>query len=205
MKNNNTWVIASGNRGKIAEFQRIFSESEIHIIPQSELEVVEAEETGLSFIENAILKARNASAQTRLPALADDSGLEVASLLGRPGIFSARYSRPEVGDACSDQTNNKKLLKELRDKENRDARFICALAFVRHADDPTPVVATGSWPGHILTAPRGVDGFGYDPLFFCHQEQCTAAELAPDVKNRVSHRGKAMVRLVDCMKEENII
>ncbi len=194
------WVIASGNQGKLKEFRRLFSTLDIELIPQSDLNVVEAEETGLSFIENAILKARNAASQTGMPAIADDSGLEVRALNGEPGIYSARYSRDVAGDQLSDESNNRKLLAKLEDVSDRRARFVCALAKVNHASDPTPLVCVEYWEGEILSAPAGVQGFGYDPLFFVPQRGCSAAELAPEDKARISHRGQAMksfVKLID--------
>lgn len=200
-----TWVIASGNRGKIREFQSLFSDSGIVIIAQSELEVVEAEETGLSFIENAIIKARNASAQTKLPAIADDSGLEVSALYGEPGIYSARYAADSTGAETSDQRNNEKLLSALEGVQSRGARFVCSLAFVRHAHDPTPVVSVGYWQGKILAEPRGEKGFGYDPLFYLDDQECTAAELEPKQKAKISHRGQAMSKLFKNLQDEKII
>lgn len=196
----NRWVIATGNKGKLKEFRRLFADTGIEILAQTELGVTEAEENGLSFIENSILKARNASGQTGLPAIADDSGLEVAALNGEPGIYSARYSSDIAGDACNDATNNKKLLDRLQGVDDRSARFVCALSFVRHVKDPTPIVAVAYWKGRILQEPRGTAGFGYDPLFYIESHACTSAELAPDVKNRISHRGQALsefIRMLD--------
>jgi len=186
------WVLASGNQGKIKEFQKLFDLLSIKIIPQSEFQVQEIEETGLSFVENAILKARNAAKQTNLPAIADDSGLEVSALKGEPGIYSARYSAPEYGAEASDSTNNQKLLSRMTGVSDRSARFVCALALVKHADDPTPVVSVAYWQGEILEAPSGNAGFGYDPLFYLPDRQCSAAELAAEEKAKMSHRGQAL-------------
>jgi len=197
-------VLASGNGGKLREFSAMFSrhfnDEPIEIIPQNQLNVREAEETGLSFVENAILKARNASRQTGLPALADDSGIEVDALNGAPGIYSARYAQrcgyqgAEQGDAA----NNAMLLQALTGvaSEQRSARFQCVLVYLRHADDPTPQVFQGSWEGHIVLQPDGNEGFGYDPLFYVDSEQCTAAALTKEQKNRISHRGVAMKKLM---------
>jgi len=197
-------VLASGNGGKLREFSAMFSrhfnDQPIEIIPQNQLNVREAEETGLSFVENAILKARNASRQTGLPALADDSGIEVDALNGAPGIYSARYAQrcgyqgAEQGDAA----NNAMLLQALTGvaSEQRSARFQCVLVYLRHADDPTPQVFQGSWEGHIVLQPDGNEGFGYDPLFYVDSEQCTAAALTKEQKNRISHRGVAMKKLM---------
>ena len=190
-------VIASGNAGKQREFQALFAshfaDRQIEIVPQTQLDVVEAEETGLSFVENAILKARNAAAQTGLPALADDSGIEVDALQGQPGIYSARYAGAGAGDAA----NNARLLEALRDVPDaeRTARFQCVLVYMRHANDPTPQIFQGSWEGRILFEARGEQGFGYDPLFLVPDEQCSAAELSRERKNSISHRGQAMQKL----------
>ena len=188
----NLWVIATGNQGKLKEFRRLFADTGIEILAQADLGVKEAEETGLSFIENSILKARNASEQTGLAAIADDSGLEVSALEGEPGIYSARYSCDIEGEAYNDDTNNKKLLDRLEGVSDRRARFVCALSFVKHAKDPTPIVAVGYWEGRILEAPSGSEGFGYDPLFYVESEGCTSAELSPETKNAISHRGQAL-------------
>ena len=198
---NQRWILASGNKGKLKEFERLLEAFSVDVAPQSIFSIVEAEETGLSFIENAILKARNAAAQTGLAALADDSGLEVTALNGAPGIYSARYSKDIAGDNYNDSSNNKKLLKSLKDSSQRAARFVCALVFMRHELDPTPIVCVAYWQGKILDAPSGEDGFGYDPLFFIESEACTAAELDPLRKNEISHRGQAMKLL----KEQLII
>jgi len=199
------WVIASGNKGKLKEFARIFAGFSIKAIPQSDFNVVEAEETGLSFIENAIIKARNAAQHTKLPALADDSGLEVAALKGEPGIYSARYSKDVAGDNYSDASNNQKLLAKLEGVEHRAARFVCSLAFVRHEHDPVPIVCVAYWDGRILDKPSGDAGFGYDPLFYVDEEACSAAQLDPQRKNSISHRGQAMKLLKEQLVVQGVI
>ncbi len=187
-------VLASGNKGKLREFQELLQGGGFDVIPQSDFFSENAEETGLTFVENAIIKARYASAKTGLPALADDSGIEVDALKGRPGIYSARYA----GEGANDEKNNRKLLDELTGiaAAQRTARYHAVLAFMRHAEDPTPVLCHGIWEGRILTEPRGEGGFGYDPLFFVPSHQCSAAQLAKEEKNRISHRGKAMQELL---------
>lgn len=197
-------VLASGNAGKLREFSALFSEhfsdQQIELIPQNQLNVEEVEETGLSFVENAILKARNAARQTGLPALADDSGIEVDALQGAPGIYSARYAERSgyQGEESGDSANNAMLLKALKDipETGRSARFQCVLVYMRHADDPTPQVFQGAWEGRIVRNPEGQQGFGYDPLFFVESEGCTAAELSKERKNQLSHRGQAIKQLL---------
>lgn len=186
-------VLASGNQGKLNELQNALSEFNIELIPQNQLNIEGAEETGLTFVENAILKARHASQLSGLPALADDSGLEVDYLGGAPGIYSARYA----GDNASDAANNEKLLSALQDVpvQRRRARFHCYLVYVRHWQDPTPVICQGVWQGQILTTPQGEAGFGYDPLFFDPERQVCPALISKEEKNKISHRGKA-VRLL---------
>ena len=186
-------VLATANPGKLRELQAVLAGLDFEIVPQSAFGVPEAEETGLTFIENALLKARNAALYTGLPALADDSGLAVDALGGVPGIYSARYA----GAGAGDRANIGKLLAELEGvpAERRTARFVCVLALLHHPADPTPLICQGSWEGTILTEPRGEGGFGYDPIFFVPGEQRTAAELEPAVKNQVSHRGQALVLL----------
>lgn len=185
-------ILASGNTGKLAELRELLGEGfDLHA--QSEFGVTDAEETGLSFIENAILKARHAARVTGLPALGDDSGLCVDALHGAPGLYSARYA----GRHGDSEANIDKLLRELdgvADTERR-ARFVCVLALVRHADDPMPLVAEGVWEGRILPARSGNGGFGYGPVFFSPAHGCSAAELPTEVKNRDSHRGLALAQL----------
>lgn len=187
-------VLASGNAGKLKEFQQLLEPKGIDVITQSSLSIPEAEETGLSFVENAIIKARNACQYSGLPALADDSGLEVDVLAGKPGIYSARFA----GADAKDIDNNRKLLKELVEvaETDRTARFQCLLVFMRHAEDPTPQIFQGTWEGRILTTASGNNGFGYDPLFFVPEKNCSSAELPAGIKNRISHRGKAIAQLV---------
>ncbi len=183
-------VIASGNPGKLREFRNLLSGLGIEVFPQSDFNVKEAAETGLTFVENAIIKARNASEQTGLPALADDSGLEVDALNGAPGIYSARFAGP----GASDEQNNQKLLNEIHDApdEKRGACYRCVIVLLKHAQDPMPVICEGSWAGTLISNPRGDGGFGYDPLFWVTEKNCTAAELDPAEKNRISHRGLAI-------------
>lgn len=184
-------VLASGNAGKIREIQSILSNHPI--VAQSEFNVMEAEETGATFIENAIIKARNASLHCHLPAIADDSGLVVDALDGAPGVISARYA----GAGSSDLDNLNKLLTDLEGVpfEQRSARFICVIVFMQHARDPFPVIAQGVWEGRILTEPKGDNGFGYDPVFWVPELNCASAELSASVKNQLSHRGQALTRL----------
>lgn len=186
-------VLASSNRGKLAEFNALLADSRFEVIPQTELGVEDAEETGLTFVENALLKARHAARVTGLPALADDSGLCVPRLRGAPGLYSARYSGVH-GDSAA---NNARLLGELDGvpPEQRNAFFICVLALLWHADDPAPLIAEGRWHGRVLDRARGARGFGYDPLFLPHGQSASAAELEPEIKNRLSHRGQAMAKL----------
>ena len=184
-------VLASHNAGKLKELQAMLGAS-VQLRSVSEFSTVEPEETGLSFVENAILKARNAARLSGLPALADDSGLAVDFLGGAPGIYSARYAEG-LGDAA----NNAKLLQALQDVpvEQRGAQFVCVLALVRHAEDPLPILCEGLWPGRILTAASGAHGFGYDPLFWVPERSCSSAELGPVEKNQLSHRARAMALL----------
>lgn len=186
-------VLATGNQGKLAELRQLLEGTGIQVLPQSDFGVPDAEETGLSFIENAILKARHAAAHTGLPAIADDSGIEVDALDGAPGIYSARYA----GRHGDSRANNDKLLAALAGlpEGERGARFYCVMVFLRHAEDPTPIIAEGSWEGRILEAPRGEGGFGYDPLFFDPTLERSAAELDPTEKNRISHRARALAQL----------
>ena len=187
-------VFASSNKGKIKEVSEIFAKLGIKVRPQSEFNVPDIEETGLTFVENAILKARNCCEYTGLPALADDSGLEVDVLNGAPGIYSARYA----GTNSNSQANIDLLLEDLCDipEHKRTARFQCFIVLMRHAKDPVPILAQGSWEGLILPSQQGTQGFGYDPVFYVSSEQCTAAELSADTKNKLSHRGKALALLL---------
>jgi len=190
--NLSTIVLASNNAGKLREFRELLAPLGLEVIPQGELGVPEAEETGLSFVENAILKARNAARHTGLPAIADDSGLEVDYLGGEPGIHSARYA--EGGDAANIDT----LLANMAaaGAGQRAARFQCVLVYLAHATDPTPLICQGTWEGEILDRPHGKGGFGYDPVFLVPDHGRSAAELAPETKNRISHRARASRRLV---------
>jgi len=191
-------VIASGNAGKLRELQAMLQPLGWQIRSQNEWRIEEAEENGLSFIENALIKARHAAALCGLPALADDSGLVVEALGGAPGLRSARYA----GDVADDATNNRKLLEALRgfSAEKRAAHFYCAMAFVRNAHDPAPLISIGQWQGTIMQAPRGSGGFGYDPLFWLDQQQCSSAELPAEEKNRLSHRGLALAGMVEQLR-----
>jgi XTP/dITP diphosphohydrolase len=192
-------VLASGNPGKVREINQLLAELDLHVAPQSDYGVAEAEETGLTFIENAILKARNAASHTGLPALADDSGLEVDALNGAPGIYSARYA----GAGAGDRANLKKLLEALREvpEAKRTARFQCLMVYMRHSEDPVPLICQGTWEGRILFEPRGEGGFGYDPVFFVPTHNCSSAELEPQVKNALSHRGQALRQLLAALKQ----
>ena len=187
-------VLATGNPGKVRELQALLAALEVEILPQSAFTVPEIEETGLSFVENALLKARHAALHSGWPAIADDSGLVVDALYGAPGIYSARYA----GNGAGDQANVEKLLYELRTvpEAERSARFYCALVYLHHAKDPIPLICEGIWEGVITQTPRGAGGFGYDPVFFVPSEGKTAAELEPAVKNRLSHRGQALAALL---------
>ncbi len=196
------WVLASNNAGKLKEFSELLAPMSVSIKPQREFGVEDAIEDGLSFIENAIIKARHASKATGLPALADDSGLEVDALQGAPGIYSARYASMDGGEK-SDTANLEKVLAEMAGNPNRKARFHCVLAFVRHALDPTPIIIQGVWEGTLLDAPRGENGFGYDPIFWVEQHQCSSAELSKEQKNALSHRGQAVRAFVS--KMENLL
>ena len=194
-----TLVLASGNQKKLDEMRAILEPLALKVVPQSDFQVPEAEETGLTFVENAILKARNAAAHTGLPAIADDSGLEVDALNGAPGIYSARFS----GADASDSKNNALLIDMLGDLPDvpRTARYQAVLVLMRHPDDPTPLICQGTWEGEILLAPRGNGGFGYDPHFLIPELGVTAAEMDPAEKNRVSHRGRALKALMDALRE----
>ncbi len=191
-------VLATGNAGKVRELADLLRDFGLDVVAQTELGVESAEETGLTFIENAILKARHAAQITGLPAIADDSGLAVDALGGAPGIYSARYA----GVDASDQQNLQKLLATLEEvpDEQRKARFHCVLVYMRHAEDPTPLVCHGSWEGKITRETAGAGGFGYDPIFFVPGEGKTAAELTRDEKRAISHRGQALKLLLEAMK-----
>jgi XTP/dITP diphosphohydrolase len=193
-----TVVLASGNAGKLRELGRVLAPLEVQLHPQSEFDVPDVEENGLSFVENAIIKARAAAQHSGLPAIADDSGLEVDFLQGAPGIHSARYS----GEG--DEGNNRKLLAALADvpEELRGARFQCVLVYMRHGTDPTPLVCQASWEGRILLEARGENGFGYDPLFYVPDQQCSSAELSPELKNRISHRARASALLLEALRRQ---
>ena len=190
-------VLASGNRGKVREINQILAGLDFEVVPQTEFEVPEIEETGLSFVENAILKARNAAAHTGLPAIADDSGLEVDALKGAPGIYSARYA----GVGATDEDNLNELLKELHGvtEEKRAARFQCLMVYMEHELDPTPIICQGTWEGRITESAQGENGFGYDPVFYVPSHNCTSAQLGAEEKNRLSHRGQALQRLMQAL------
>ncbi len=184
-------VLASSNPGKIREIEALLPN--VSVLPQSQFVVTDAEETGLTFIENALIKARHAAQHCHFPVIADDSGLAVDALHGAPGIYSARYA----GVGASDQDNNAKLLFDLKDvpETKRTARFICVLVMLQHAEDPIPLIAQGIWEGRILIEAKGSNGFGYDPIFYVPEHDCSSAELPPDIKNAISHRGQALRQL----------
>jgi XTP/dITP diphosphohydrolase len=192
-------VLASGNLGKVGEINELLSGTGIVVEPQSNYDVPEAEETGLTFVENAILKARNAARHSGLPAIADDSGIEVDALKGAPGIYSARFA----GANASDEENLQKLLEEMKTVPDaqRTARFQCLMVYMEHADDPTPLICQGAWEGTILHEPRGENGFGYDPVFYVPERDCSSAELSAEEKNSLSHRGKALRCLVERLSQ----
>ena len=190
-------VLASNNAGKVREINQILVSQAIQVVPQREFDIPDADETGLTFVENAIIKARQAARLSGLPAIADDSGIEVDALKGAPGIYSARYAGP----GCSDQDNNRKLLEQLEGvpEAERSARFQCLMVFMRLAEDPTPIICQGTWEGVILTEPRGDNGFGYDPLFWVPDHDCSSAELSAEEKNRLSHRGQALRKMLEAL------
>ena len=191
-------VLATGNPGKVRELQQLLAESGYDIRPQSDYGTPDAIEDGLGFVENALIKARNASKHTGLPAIADDSGIAVDALNGAPGIYSARYA----GEGATDAQNLQLLLENVEsvpDGERR-ARFICLMVYVRHAEDPTPIICQGAWEGTLLRQPQGENGFGYDPIFYVPEKGCTSAELASEEKNALSHRGQALQCLVSQLK-----
>ena len=187
-------VLATGNAGKLKEIRHVFSGLDMDIVAQSEFNIPEAVEDGLSFVENAIIKARHAAAHSGLPALSDDSGIEVDALNGEPGIHSARYA----GD---DESNIQRLLRELAGvpEQKRTARFQCVMVYLRHANDPVPLIAQGAWEGKILETPQGAGGFGYDPVFFVSERGCSAAELTAEDKSLLSHRGKALRQMLELL------
>ena len=191
-------VLASNNKGKVREFGDMLSSLNMEVIPQATFNIEDADETGLTFVENAIVKARHASAIAGLPAIADDSGLEVDALKGAPGIYSARYS----GEGATDEKNLLKLLEALKDvaEEKRTARFQCVLVYMRHAEDPTPLICQGTWEGIISTEAHGENGFGYDPIFYVPTHNCSSAQLSADVKNTLSHRAQALNKLLNTLK-----
>lgn len=198
-------VLASNNQGKLSEFQALFDNTHLNIqlIPQGKLGIADADETGLSFVENAIIKARHASKLSGLPAIADDSGLCVPVLGNAPGIYSARFA----GSHGDDRANNDKLLQELKNFRGTIpiiGQFICVLALVRHKDDPLPIIAQGHWTGEILDTPQGDNGFGYDPLFYLPSLAKTSAELDKATKNRLSHRGQALQTLLNVLTDTDI-
>jgi XTP/dITP diphosphohydrolase len=190
-------VIASGNAGKLREIARILAPLDIQAVPQSEFNVPDCPEPHVTFVENCLAKARHASAHTGLPALADDSGICVEALGGAPGVYSARYA----GEPKSDQRNNEKLIAALANETNRRAHYTCVMVYVRHPDDPEPIISEGRWHGEIIDTPRGENGFGYDPYFLVPQFGKTGAELDQDTKNDISHRGQALRDLVSKLKQ----
>jgi len=191
-------VLASSNKGKLVELQAILEQRDVQLLPQSEFSVSDADETGLSFVENALIKARHACLATGLPAIADDSGIEVDALRGEPGIYSARYAGSHGEGA--DKENNAKLLRELEgiSEMDRSARFQCVIAYMRHATDPMPLICQGTWEGRILFSEEGENGFGYDPLFYVLSQGCASAKLDAAAKNAISHRGQALAQLLEC-------
>jgi len=192
------WVLATGNKGKVKEMSELLNSFSIEVLPQSQFEVSEVAETGTTFVENAIIKARHAAKVTGLPAIADDSGLEVDFLNGQPGIYSARFA----GENATDQENIELLLNKLEGigKEQRSARFQCVLVYLRHQFDPTPIICQGTWQGQITESLQGENGFGYDPVFWIESEQSTSAQLSKQRKAELSHRGQALLKLVELLK-----
>ena len=190
-------VIASGNAGKLREIARILAPLDIQALPQSDFNVPDCPEPYITFVENCLAKARHASAHSGLPALADDSGICVEALGGAPGVYSARYA----GEPKSDQRNNEKLIAALAGEANRRAHYTCVMVYMRHPDDPEPIISEGRWHGEIIDTPRGANGFGYDPYFLVPPFGKTGAELDEDTKNAISHRGQALRDLVDKLKQ----
>lgn len=197
-------VLASNNKGKVREFGEMLATINLEVLPQATFNIEDADETGLTFVENAIIKARHASAIAGLPAIADDSGLEVDFLNGAPGIYSARYSDMEkAGKNATDEKNLQKLLDDLKGvpAEKRTARFQCVLVYMRHAKDPTPIICQGAWEGIITTEKHGENGFGYDPIFHVPTHHCSSAQLSSEEKHALSHRGQALKKLLVALKK----
>ncbi|MEY8216534.1 MAG: RdgB/HAM1 family non-canonical purine NTP pyrophosphatase [Colwellia sp.] len=192
-------VLATGNQGKVNELAHLLAEQSIEIVPQSEFDVPEVAETGTTFVENAIIKARHAAKITGLPAIADDSGLEVDALNGAPGVYSARYAADITQGEVTDDDNTNKLLTALANTPDglRTARFHCVLVYMKHENDPTPLICHGIWEGSISKSKQGEQGFGYDPVFWQHELQMSSAQLSREVKNKLSHRGQALAKLVE--------
>jgi len=180
-------ILATGNPGKVRELNAMLK-GHYSVVSQKDMKVVEVPETGTSFIENALIKARNASLQSKLPALADDSGLEVEALNGEPGIYSARYAR----EGATDEENMTKLLLNMEHHNNRKAHFCCAMVYIKDAEDSNPIIVERRWQGELLREPIGTNGFGYDPIFYLHDYSCSSAQLEPEMKNKISHRGQAL-------------
>jgi len=195
-------VLASSNPGKLREFREMLAPLGIEVVPQAELGITDAEESHETFLENALAKARHASRAAGLPAFSDDSGICVEALNGAPGVVSARYAAAAGDREEQDRRNNEKLLAELRGSRERSAHYYCVIVLVRHAADPEPMIAEGRWHGEVADTPRGSNGFGYDPYFYVPALGMSAAELAPDLKNAVSHRGQALRRLVELLRSE---
>lgn len=194
-------VLASGNQGKLRELQSLLAACDLDLLSQADFDLETPEETGLTFVENALIKARYVADKTGLPAIADDSGLAVRALNGAPGIYSARYAGEGGGGEKNDRANLEKLLNNMQDVSDdaRQACFHCVLVYLQHAADPTPIICHGQWHGQITREPAGENGFGYDPVFWVPQQNCTSAQLQPDQKNSMSHRGKALQALVQAM------
>lgn len=195
-------VLATGNAGKVREMSSLLSDFGFEVLAQSDFNLIDAEETGSTFVENAIIKARHAAKETGLAAIADDSGLEVDALAGAPGVYSARYA----GENASDEDNINKLLAQMQGipSEQRTARFHCVLVLMRHENDPTPIICHGTWQGQILLERQGENGFGYDPVFWLPDLECTSAQLPAEEKKRLSHRGQALKQLFDILKQEHL-
>lgn len=189
-------VLASNNPGKLREFGQMLAKIDIEVLPQAHFNIPEAEEPHVTFVENALAKARHAAKLTGLPALADDSGICVSALGGAPGVFSARFA----GEPKSDERNNQKLIADLQGKTDRRAHYVAVLVFVHHADDPQPIICEGEWRGEVIDTPRGTNGFGYDPYFLVPDLNQTVAEIAAEEKNKRSHRGKALAQLIERLK-----